>query len=78
MITNNIMITDNMKQNTLIWLQHKYDWQTAKYRKQNTCISNIMIKMMQFYDYEQHDDYEWYKVIYIYLYEDWLQQMHSL
>ena len=39
----NIMIINNMKQNTLIWLQHEYDWQAAKYKEQNTCTSNIMI-----------------------------------
>ncbi len=43
MITNNIIITNNIKQNTLIWLQHKYNWQAAEYREQNTCINNIMI-----------------------------------
>ncbi len=37
-----------------------------------------MIKMMQSYDYEQHDDYEWHRAAYTCLYEDWSQQMHSL
>ncbi len=32
-----------MKQNTLIWLQRKYDWQAAEYIEQNTCMSDIMI-----------------------------------
>ncbi len=72
------MITDNIKQNTLIWLQHEYDWQAAEYKKQNTCISNIMIKMMWFYDYKQYDDYEQHRAAYTCLYEDWSQQMHSL
>ncbi len=78
MITDNMMITDNIKQNILIWLQRKYDWQAAKYKEQNTCMSNIMIKMTRSCDYEQHDDYEQYKAVYTCLYEDWLQQMHSL
>ena len=43
MTINNTVITDNMKQNTLIWLQRKYDWQAAEYRKQNTCTSDIII-----------------------------------
>ncbi len=37
------MITDNMKQNTSIWLQRKYDWQAAEYKKQNTHMNDIMI-----------------------------------
>ncbi len=33
-------------------------------------MSDIIIKMMQSYDYEQYDDYEQHKAAYTCLYED--------